>query len=75
MRPVVVMSRSGCVLPLCIFLNTFFGWMFLKPLHWLGLELLLILLSTLNVYRQVKNVAASHPRRGNSIDVEGKVVD
>lgn len=78
MRPFVFLSRSGCLLPCLIFFNLFFGWLFLKPAHWLILEFLLIALFALNGYllaRGIVKAAGSAKARGSVevIDVEGMV--
>jgi hypothetical protein len=70
----IVNIQAGCFLPALIFLNLFFGWMFLKASVWLMLEGVLILLFILNSYFLIHKVKKwSSP--GSVIDVQGEVVD
>jgi len=76
----VFLSRSGCLLPFLIVFNLFFGWLFLKPLHWLIAEFILIVLFALNGYlltRKIIKTADDNKLFPGSdvIDVEGKVED
>jgi hypothetical protein len=69
-------TYSGCLLPLLIVLNLFFGQFFFKPGQWLAIEGILILLLMLHSYiatRRFKSSRRNNPR--NAIDVEGKVVE
>jgi len=68
---------TGCFLPALILLNFFFGWMFFRPLVWLGIEGILILLFVVNFYIIAKRVTSSPTTaRGEDIvDVEGEVVE
>lgn len=81
MKSFVFLSRSGCLLPFLIVFNLFFGWLFLKPTHWLLLEFILILLFALNAYlltRKIFNAAKDNNDLLDSadvIDVEGEVDD
>jgi len=71
----VFLSRSGCLMPLLIVLNLFFGWIFLKPVPWLVVEAVLMLLFVIHSYITARKiVSASSSRRHNAIDVEGEVV-
>ncbi|MFA5157106.1 MAG: hypothetical protein WC532_06945 [Candidatus Omnitrophota bacterium] len=73
---------SGCLLPFLIIFNLFFGWIFLKPLHWLLLEAVLVILFALSGFILIKRVTLRYGRpgkrsgkgRGNVIDTEGKVI-
>ncbi len=58
-----------------ILFNLFFGWMFFKPVLWLGIEGVLILLFILNSYFLAKRVSSFSPRRGKVVDVEGQIIE
>ena len=67
--------QAGCLLPALILLNLFFGWMFLKPLAWIILEGVLVLLFLLNSYLLVRKVRKWSQPEGRIIDVKGEVVE
>jgi len=68
-------TQTGCLLPFLIVLNLLFGWMFLKPLHWLLVEGIMISLFIINVRIAATKIYPPRPKQGNVIDVEGKVVE
>ena len=70
----VIISSGGCLLPLLIILNLFFGRLFLKASHWLALEGVLILLFALNSYLFTRRIFRCVKKRDNVIDVEGEVI-
>jgi len=73
---VVFLSRAGCFLPLLILFNLFFGWIFLKPLHWLMLGAALILLFITSGYIGMRKILRdSSQKPGDAIDVKGEVLD
>ncbi|MDD2679639.1 MAG: hypothetical protein PHO03_02390 [Candidatus Omnitrophica bacterium] len=72
----MLISYSGCLLPLLIVLNLFFGQFFFKASQWLAIEGILVALFLLNSYivtRRFKSSQRNNPK--NVIDVEGKVVE
>ena len=71
----VFISQSGCLLPLLIMLNLFFGLFIFKPLTWLLVGIVLALLLMLNSYAASRRSFAAPRKRGNVIDVEGEVVE
>lgn len=71
----VFFSQTGCLLPLLIILNLFFGWMFLKPIVWLLTEAILILLFMINSYILTRRISSFSTKRDNVVDVEGGVVE
>lgn len=71
----VFFSQAGCLLPLLIILNLFFGWMFLKPIVWLLTEAILILLFMINSYILTRRISSFSTKRDNVVDVEGEVVE
>lgn len=71
----VFFSQTGCLLPLLIILNLFFGWMFLKPIAWLLTEGILILLFMINSYILSRRISSFSAKRDKVIDVEGEVVE
>lgn len=54
----VFFSRTGCLLPLLIILNLFFGWIFLRLKYWLITEAILILLLIINGYIITRKINA-----------------
>ncbi len=80
----VRLSSSGCLLPLLIVLNLFFGRLFFTSTSWwLGFELLLILIfaikvklmfSGLNRYFEQGSRQAGEKPSGKIIDVQGHEV-
>ena len=68
-------SRAGCLLPFLILFNLAFGWVFLKPLYWLLIEGILILLFIFTARIAMRKLFSTTPKRDNVIDVEGHVVD
>jgi hypothetical protein len=74
---VVFLSHSGCLLPFLLFFNFFFGWLFLKPFIWLGVEAGLVILLILNSYILAKKLFNYGPgtNRGKVIDTEAEVVE
>ncbi len=75
MKSVFFFSKTGCLLPLFILGNFFFGWMFLKTSVWLLVEGVLILLFILNSYILTKRISSFSAKRDNAIDVEAEVVE
>jgi hypothetical protein len=78
----VLKSNLGCFLPFLIVFNLFFGWVFLKPLHWLVLEVILVFLLILNGLFVIKKITSSLPPgphqgrgRANSVDTEAEVIE
>lgn len=67
-------NQTGCLLPFAILFNLFFGLMFFKPVTWLCIEAVLILLFIMNSYIFAKKVSSAPSRRANVIDVEGEVL-
>lgn len=76
MKSVVFFSRTGCFLPLLIILNLFFGWMVFKPLEWLAVGGVLVLLFILNSMVVARSVFSHDSFRNSAvIDVEGQVLE
>jgi len=74
MKSFVFFSRAGCFLPLLIIFNLLFGWIFLKPLHWLLVEAILILFFIISGYVIMRKIISSS-KRNDAIDIEGEVVE
>lgn len=75
-KSLVFFSRTGCLLPLLIAFNLFFGWIFLKPLYWLSLEAVLILFFVVNSYIMARKILRSASGKSDGvIDVKGEVVE
>ena len=77
-------GQSGCLLPLLIIFNLFFGKLFFHSTAiWLSIEGLLILLFILKTHLFVRKIrrqfdqshSQNHKGRGKIIDVEGRVVE
>ena len=62
-------------MPLLIFLNFFFGWIFFKPLMWLAIEGILITIFLLNSYILAKRISKFSSKRAGAIDVEAEIVE
>lgn len=75
MRSFIVLNQAGCLLPLLIILNLFFGWMIFKPVTWLVIGLILTALFLFNSIITSKKVSSYSTRYKNVVDVEGKPVD
>jgi hypothetical protein len=71
----VFLSRTGCLLPLLIFLNLFFGWLIFKPRYWLIIEAILILLFIINGFIITRKIISVSSKRDDVIDVKGEVVE
>jgi len=75
MRSVIFFSQTGCLLPCLIILNLFFGRIFFNAIHWLFIELVLVLLFMLNSAILTKKITSFFRKHNNVIDVEGRVED
>ena len=77
MRSVVILGKTGCLLFSLIIINLFFGLFFLKPLIWLLVEVVLVLIFTLSISLFSRKVFSSFSRQKNKnvIDVEAQVVN
>lgn len=71
----VFISHAGCFLPLLIILNLFFGWLFFSFIHWLLIELGLIILFTINSIIFTKKIFSTVSEDSDIVDIEGKVVE
>lgn len=71
----VFFSRTGCLLPLLIIFNLLFGWIFLKPLHWLIAEAILILVFIINGYITMRKIISASGKHDGAIDVKGEVIE
>jgi hypothetical protein len=67
---------SGCLIPLLLILNLFFGKLFFSAEQWLAIEGLLFLVLLLTSYINLRRFSFTKQskKRSNVIDVEGKVV-
>ena len=75
MRSYFVFRRSGCLLPMAIFLNLLFGWLIFKPLDWLAVEGALILWFALSARLAARQmVSQGHHSDSRVIDVEAEVL-
>jgi uncharacterized membrane protein len=74
MKSFVFFSRTGCFLPLLIILNLLFGWIFLRPIHWILTGAILILVFIINSYIVMRKIL-SPAKRQDIIDIEGEVVE
>jgi F0F1-type ATP synthase membrane subunit b/b' len=73
-KSLVFSSSIGCLLPLFIIANLFLGRIFFNPLHWLLIELGLILIFMLNFFIVAKRITSNLRKRDNVVDVEGEVI-
>ena len=75
MRSVFLLSRSGCLAPALIILNLLFGWLIFKPLEWLVVGVVLVLLFILNSLTMVRQMSSPGSSRDSRvIDVEAEVI-
>ncbi len=90
MPQIIWAGKSGCLLPMLIIFNLFFGRAIFNSTYlWLGIEaaLLLLFIIKLQLFAQkisqqfwpqgrgLASNSQSHKPRGRVIDVEGKVVE
>jgi len=71
----IFISQTGCLLPLLIILNLFFGWIFFKPAVWLLVGAVLILLFVVNSYFIIRMIIKPPQKKGGIIDIEADVVE
>ncbi|MDD5431885.1 MAG: hypothetical protein PHO70_02735 [Candidatus Omnitrophica bacterium] len=75
-RSFIYLGQSGCLLPVLILFNLFFGWIFFKPLIWLGIGGILVLLFIINSYILVKKVSnMASAKNKSAIDVEAEIIE
>lgn len=70
----LLISQTGCFLPLFIVFNLFFGWIFLGFLKWLLIEVLLILILMVKSIIIAKKITSISPGPDKVIDVKGEVI-
>ncbi|MEI6631814.1 MAG: hypothetical protein WCL25_04295 [bacterium] len=77
MKATVILANTGCLLPLLIILNLFFGWIFLEARYWLLFEAVLVTVFIFNSYIMARRLFNSpkHKRNDGVIDVEGQVIE
>lgn len=79
MALITFFGQAGCLLPLLMLFNLFFGWIFLPPLYWLASAGVLILLFFISTYiflrRLAKLTKPAEKARSGAIDVEGKIIE
>jgi len=75
MKSVLIFSQTGCFLPMLFLFNLIFGWIFFKPLTWLAIEGIILLLILINSLLLVKRISSLAKTKSNVIDVEGEVVE
>jgi len=75
MSSLLFVSQAGCLLPILILLNLFLGLLFFRPLTWLAIEGVLVLLFMLNSYILARSISSSSQRNSKVIDIEGEVVE
>ena len=72
----IFFSRTGCLLPLLIILNLFFGWLIFEPRYWLIIEAILLFLFMANTYVIGRKIFSSFSKKhDDAIDVKGEVVE
>ena len=76
----VYTSQSGCLLPILIMFNLFFGKLIFSSTRlWLGVEVVLVLLFIIKIHVFTRKIseqfkAGGHGRK-NVIDAEGEVIE
>jgi uncharacterized membrane protein len=73
MKSFVVINQLGCLLPFLLIFNLFFGWLFFRPIVWLLIGLILILLFILNSLFITKKVSTTSYKK-DVVDVEAEVL-
>lgn len=68
-------GQLGCLIPLLILTNLFFGLLFFKPFIWLLVGAVLVLLFILNTYIIVRKMSSFFSEKDNVIDVEGEAIE
>lgn len=72
----IFISRTGCLLPLLIISNLFFGWLIFKPGQWLLIEGFLVLFFIINSFIFTRYVSSlSSNKHSKIIDVDVEVVE
>jgi hypothetical protein len=71
----ILISHVGSFLPLLIILNLLFGWLFFSFIHWLLIELGLIILFILNSIIFTKKIFSTLSQDSDVVDIEGRVVE
>jgi uncharacterized membrane protein len=72
----VLFSKTGCLLPILIIFNLFFGLLFLSPLVWVFIQVTLILLFLINGYIITRKIGSvSSGKRKDAIDVKAEIVE
>lgn len=78
MKSTVFFAQSGCLLPFLITLNFFLGLFFFKPVIWLTIGLILIIMFFINSFLFTKKIASLTPntskKHSNVIDINGEVI-
>lgn len=70
------MGSSGCLLPLLIIFNLFFGRMIFNSTRlWLGIEAVLILLFIVKINTMTAKIRGQMRTPDRVIDVEGQVIE
>jgi len=76
----VYTSQSGCLLPILIMFNLFFGKLIFSSTRlWLGVEVVLVLLFIIKIHAFTRKISEQLKPGGddrkNVVDVEGEVVE
>lgn len=69
-------GQSGCLLPMLIIFNLFFGKLIFNSTRlWLGVEAILILLFIIKIHFFARKISQQFRPKGKVIDVQGQVVE
>ncbi len=71
----ILISQIGCLLPLLIILNLFFGLMFFSPVIWLTVGIVLVFLFLANSYLAARKLKKTYLKKRRVIDIEASVVE
>ena len=74
---IILLGRMGCLLPLLIIFNLFFGWMFFGFLLWALIEIVLIIIFILVSLLTARRIFRQEQQKDkdNVIDIEAEVLD
>lgn len=73
----VFTGQSGCLLPMLIILNLFFGKLIFNSTRlWLGVEGILVLLFIIKIHTFIRKISGQFRKaQGKVVDIQGQVVE
>jgi len=74
-KSLYLMGQLGCLIPSLILVNLFFGLLFFKPIIWLLIGVILVILFILNTYIIIRKMSSFFSEKDDVIDVEGEAIE